>query len=571
MSTSEAYNVAANLNFKSNVVEGLNPVIESMERLEKMLNASREDLSKLGQSYERFASAAVRASERAAKASEEGAQKSMHAQETAADRAVRAEERKASAAEAGQRRATEAAEKSARAQEDAIYRMQRAEAEYENRQRDRASRQASRHGVSAMDVNMAASSAESTLGHLVTAGAHAAMEPAQTESMLAQDDRVGKEGAAAAMKAAWEATQSAPGTTLGKNAEAVLDLKNVTGSLAEAMQILPDFAKLSSVLASADRRGGGSGDPAFAAAKAMEILGQLTTEVRNPETGKIEPKIDAKQLQPHLEAMARVAIATNGRVDPQMYLAFAKQARVGGMNLSDEFIYEKLPAMLMAMGGDRAGTAIQSISQVFQGGRLTSKSLAMMSDLGLAGDAHMVGKGGKAHIEGEVFEQKLLGVDPAAWAAKVHSHLVNDLHMSETDAMNSVQKMSQRNTIAGFIADLMKDSAAILKEQQNIQHTSPGAAGINGFLASNPEAQVNKFHAALENLEAAFAGPAMDPAIKVMNAMTDALNRFGSWAKENPVKASVIDGGDSRWRCDRWSSGCYLGSYVDLRASHSGW
>ena len=389
-----------------------------------------------------------------------------------------------------------------------------------------------------MDAAMAAQIGGGELTGMVERMLHSAMEPAYFRSLLRADNRVSEDNAQGAYDAAIAATKSAPGTSLSKNMEAVLDLKNVLGSLDEATKALPEFARLSSTLSVVSRNQGGSGDPAFAAAKALEIMGGMTEDYRDPKTGKIEERLNPALLHDRVQKMARVSVATAGRVGPEDYLGFAKQARVGGMQLSDEFVYEKLPAMLMAMGGQRAGTAIQSISQVFQGGHVTNKSLDAMRELGLAGTAHVVGKGAKAHIVGEVFEQSLLATDPAAWATKVHDHLRNDLHMTEEQALTAVQKMSQRNTIAGFLADLMKDAAAIAKEQLNIQHTTPEA--IANMQENNPEARMQRFHASLENFMAALAGPALEPALKLLDNATAGLNRLGEWARANPGMATTM-------------------------------
>ena len=391
------------------------------------------------------------------------------------------------------------------------------------------------HGAAA---GMAAQQGGHELTSMVERMMHSAMEPAYFQAMLRSDQRVSAQDATGAYDAAFAATRSAPGTTLGKNMEAVTDLKSIFGSLDEAVKILPGFANLSATLAAVDRKGGGQGDPAFAAAKALEILGGINEEKRDASTGRMAPELKPELLNELLEKISRVAVATAGRVSPETYLSFAKQARVGGMNLSNEFLYEKLPAMLMVMGGDRAGTAIQSISQVFQGGRMTGKSFEQMQQLGLTGDAHMVGKGTKAHMEGKVFEQDLLSRDPAEWAKKVYDHLRNDLHMSEEQALNSVQKFAQRNTIAGFLADLMKDQAGIAREQQTIRNTSP--ASMQEMMGQNPVAKMQQFHASLENLMAVLAGPAMEPALRLLGFVTTGLNRLGDWAKDNGPLAGIM-------------------------------
>lgn len=112
--------------------------------------------------------------------------------------------------------------------------------------------------------------------------------------------------------------------------------------------LLPRFARLTALLQVMDRKKGGSGDGAFAAAKAMEVMGGMIDE--RQVDGRTVREINPELMQQRLDMMARVAVATNSRIGPQDYLGFAKQARVAGMNLSDSFIYERLPAIMLGMG-----------------------------------------------------------------------------------------------------------------------------------------------------------------------------------------------------------------------------
>ena len=531
-SASESYAVAAQLVMRSNVPESLSVIIEGFERLDRMVKQTTEG-------FDRMASAAARSAERIARSQTDAAERGARAQVTAADTAARAQLRASERMERAQQRASDASERRLLRDRDMAERI---DYDRDARLRRTAASSAARSPhLSAMDVGLAAGATSGMLGGLITSAGRAALDPAYTLDMLKRDDRVSASDAKDADDAAWAATRSAPGTTYAKNLEAVSDLKNVTGSLSDAVKILPQFANLSAVLAVADRKNGGSGDQAFAAAKAMEVLGQLTQERTNPATGKLEQYIDPAQLPARLERMAKVAVATQGRVNPTDYLAFAKTARAGGMMLSDEFLYEKLPAMMMVMGGSRSGTAVQSMSQVFQGGKLTQKSFREMGELGLTGEAKLVSVGKGKEIKGKIYEQDLLMRDPAAWASKVHDHLVNDLHMDDAGAMTAVQRFAQRSTIAGMLADLMKDGAGILKEQQNVQHTQ-----VAGIAESNPEGRINSLHASFENLMAALGGPLVGPAIGLMDSMAAVLNRVGDWAKANPGEAKLIGGGCHR-------------------------
>jgi hypothetical protein len=365
----------------------------------------------------------------------------------------------------------------------------------------------------------------SMVGAPVVSGVQGALERAfAVEHLRVQMMADGRVSAAQANAAVNAATSSAPGTRVTENLGALIDLKNVTGSLDEAETALPKFAQLSALLQVMDRRSGGGGDPAYAAAKAMEIMGQIIEETTDPKTGRVSREINPAMLNQHLEAMARVAVATNMRVSPSDYLGFAKQARVAGMMLSDEFIYEKLPAWMQTTGGPRVGTALMSMAQVFSGGKLTPKSLAAMTKIGLAKD-------------GKVLDLDLMRTDPLKYMQAAQARMdAAGIHGTEAQ-LTALMTASQRSTIAGALAELLKDMPAILKEQANIRATNPDA--FTHFAGQDPEAKLQQFQAAFDKLMTTMGSSGMGDAVALMDKVTAGLNKLADWAKANPDEARI--------------------------------
>lgn len=386
-----------------------------------------------------------------------------------------------------------------------------------------------------MVANQWAQTGQQVLGRSLNYG----IDAAHTEWVIGNDDRVSKEDMARIKKAGWDITKSAPGTTYGQNLEAISDLKNVTGDVHEALEIAPQFSKLAAFLATLDKHAanGHGGNPAFAAAKALEILGGMTEA--GPD-GKLH--LNPHLLTERIEKIARVAMATNGRVMPNDYLKFAKQARVGGMLLNDEFLYERLPAMMMIMGGDKAGTAMQSLSQVFVGGKMTEKSYQQLADMGLAkAPTRVKGRDGKMHTRfstDDVFESKTLMHDPVEWMKKVDQHLIGRGMTDIEERLKFIQRFAQRGTIAGFLGDALKDLPNILKEQESIQHQRKDT--IDASLINDPAAKMNQFHAALTNLLTVLGGELMVAAIPLIEKLTSGLNAVGQFAAEHPTLGTVL-------------------------------
>lgn len=368
------------------------------------------------------------------------------------------------------------------------------------------------------------------------------MEVAHLRTQILADRRVTPAQADLMVTRAYDATASAPGTKVGENLHALIDLKNVTGSLEEAEAMLPRFARLTALLKVMDKRRGGDG--AFAAAKAMEIMGGMIDE-HTDASGHTTREINPALLQERLDKMARVSVATNARVSPQDYLAFAKQARVAGMTLSDEFIYEKLPAIMLALGGPRTGTALMSMAQVFEGGKLTNKSYDAMAEIGLAGPARewmgkdpVTGRRKKMREQPGIYDIEMMRHDPLEWMKKAQERMeAAGIHGSENQIV-ALMKASQRSTIAGFMADLLKDMPAILKEQQNIINTRPDVA--DHFAKLDPAAKLQQMQAAFDKLMTTLGGAAMDDAVKLMDSVTGGLNRLAEFGRDHPTMSRVL-------------------------------
>jgi len=363
------------------------------------------------------------------------------------------------------------------------------------------------------------------------------MEVGHLRTQILADKRVSEAQADQLIAKAYDATASAPGTRVASNIHAAIDLKNVTGSLEEAEALLPRFARLTALLQVMDKKKGGSGDGAFAAAKAMEVMGGMIDE--RQVDGRTVREINPELMQQRLDMMARVAVATNSRIGPQDYLGFAKQARVAGMNLSDSFIYERLPAIMLGMGGPRAGTALMGMAQVFEGGKLTPKSMEELQKIGLAGAGGIEMRGERQIVHPEaIYDLPMMRMDPDKWVAAAQTRMEGKGIHGSADQITALMRASQRSTIAGMLADLLKDQPAIEKEAQNIRNTRPDVASY--FAQNDPAAKLQQMQAAFDKLTTTLGSSAMDDAVKLMNAVTAGLNSLSAWAEAHPTMARVL-------------------------------
>lgn len=393
-----------------------------------------------------------------------------------------------------------------------------------------------RHGLNELGFYSVA--AGTGIEHLVGSALGQGMTTDDLLHVLQADTRITNAQAKSAYNAAFAATNSAQGTRINTNLEALIDLKNVTGSLGEAQDALPAFAKMTARLQTLDRQRGGQGDEAYAAAKAMDIMGGMIDETVDPKTGRTSRSINPALLQHRLDLMTRVAVATNDRVDPRQYLGFAKQARVAGMTLSDEFIYEKLPALIQTMGGSRAGTAMMSIAQVFKGGMMTDKTYDALAAIGLASpDTVQRVRDPKTHRlhkvrkPGQIFDADLLGHDPLEWMQHAQERMEKaGIHGTEAQ-ITALMKASQRSTIAGMFADILKDMPAILRDQQNIRATDISK------MDTSAAAHINDLTAAWNRFMTVTGNSNTQTAISAMDAITNGLNAISEAERKHPNAA----------------------------------
>lgn len=376
----------------------------------------------------------------------------------------------------------------------------------------------------------------------------AGMDVMHERAMMLADNRVTEKQADAAIDSAYNATKLAPGTKWSVNAKAILDLKNVTGDLGDAEKSLPAFANYMAVLQAVDRAKGDKGrggDAAFAGAKAMDILGEMMSEDKDPVTGEWVRHIDPKLLTDRLAKLARVASGTTGRVDTNDYLRFAKTGAIPGALFNDEMKYELLPSMLMTMGASRVGTAFQSLSQVTQGERITDKTYDEMMAAGLA-DVDTVktvrnrttGKLKKIRQHDRFFDEEDMIRNPVLWAEKSQKQMEKRGFDTVDKQIKEIQKFSQRSSYARLLGEILKDLPAIRREQQTIQHQRPDL--LAHYMKEDPSYALTQFDAAWEKFMATLGSDMMKPALTVLDLATKGLNKLADWAKENPKLGEII-------------------------------
>lgn len=405
------------------------------------------------------------------------------------------------------------------------------------------------HGTmldAAMGASMVGDAGTGYFERSISAAAHVN----HTLAVISADQRVTAAQQAAVQALAQQTVRAVPGSTVGGNLEIFNDLKNTFGDINEAMEHLGTFSKLVTSLQIMDMSHGGEGNlrQALNTAKFIEDQG-----------GAIDPnnptRYDGRRFEEIAAKIIAVDVATGGRVDPAAMLAFQKQARTGGMMMSDHALYGETPYFANAFGASKLGTALFSDVQVMLGGRLMKEHEQELEYYGAIakGSGHYVkekGPNGKPKYEWaydprSMGQAGLLASDPYAW---IHDFLAPKViakeHLDVTKKPDLdrlllvLTQIAQRGTQAGLWADAYRGYGPAQKEAANIAAQNPDM--LKHFMATDPTAQIMQFHAAENELMVTIGQAVMGPAIESLKALTNVLRGMSDWGKNNPAAAKNI-------------------------------
>ena len=385
--------------------------------------------------------------------------------------------------------------------------------------------------VSGMDMAMGAQIAGNAGTSLLESALTASLDVGHLMAQFSQNTTINPADLKAIRSKADALTSSVPGTTIAENLHTILDAYTITGQIGEALAASQGMAKARVVYESLP--GAHKGDPAYAAGQAIEVMQRFY----DPTTHQV----DMGAFNQQLAAMVRVAVGTGGRDDGRNYLAFAKQARLGGMLASDDFLYGDLPAIQIALGGSRAGTGDAATYRQFLQGKMTKNAFGQLQRFGLI-------DGGADWHGGQVrdMSKHLRGAgefitNPAAWVRDVmlpdlkqHGVNTNDRAAVGTN----IGQWASTSTGLGFLLELALGMPGILKEKGKIGATSADPLAV--IQQTDPQQKVREFHAAETNLLTVLGDAAMGPALASMNALTGALRGLTDWARANPNAAKDL-------------------------------
>lgn len=358
-----------------------------------------------------------------------------------------------------------------------------------------------------------------------------AMDPLHQEAMLRMlgldDSQIGQVTSRA------RATASAvPGSGYAGNVKAIGEMYSVVG-LSGALQLSEKMAQVDRAMALSGK--GSAEGSSYILTRAGELMGRLT----DPTTHQV----DLAGFGNILDTMAKVTVATHGKVTPAEWLNYAKQAGPASGSL-DENGMLTTATIIQAMGGHRAGTAAAALQRQFAGGIMSQRVAGELQSLGLAGaDDFEVRRGGQVVAKSGAMQglvSKLQHdpltaiVDTIAPALESHGFDTPEKQARE------IYKIAGTGPGQREIYELLRGREQIRQERERAKGgLAPGAALISAT-AHDPVQGMAAFTKSFNDMLGAIGSPTLTSSLPAMHALTTLFNSVAAAAANHKTAAGVL-------------------------------
>lgn len=324
-------------------------------------------------------------------------------------------------------------------------------------------------------------------------------------------------------------TAAVPTATAADVLRATNELRAVTGSVTDAQGAVPNSLKLEAIVGNAT--GQNAEGAGYNVWRALEMKGvSMDEKLRDAMMGRMTASI----------------IASGGRVTGQDWRNFAQQAGPAWQMANEHAMTGSIPYLMNEMGGERAGTGWNRMSNTIMGTRRwTHQQYDAWKDLGLIDQSKVLGgdsggmlnfapggpiTGGMANI-GDLENFITKTVMPA-----FQSHNVTD----PTDINARLAKMFPDSTAARVATRIYQQHANIDKDRSLNEAALPLSEAYKNFTTDNPKGVREAFDKQYESMLAAIGAPMMQAAIPVMRDVTSMFTAMGAFANSHPEAIKII-------------------------------
>jgi hypothetical protein len=355
-------------------------------------------------------------------------------------------------------------------------------------------------------------------------------------------------------------TKEVPSATAADALRVINELRSVTGDTDRAAAATPLALKVEALLSNVT--GKDSEGDGFKLWRALEMKGITTS--------------DPAMTQKLMGAMIQDIIGSGDKINAGTYQAMAKTGGASFIHASPEFITGPGSVLAGDLGGDRAGTAMQTLYQLLTGATTMSKQqYEVFKAAGLIdGSKVSVDKGGRVNAEPGAIVGSLEHSDNLYdWAQSIRGPLMN-LAKGDPKVFESLLAKIGRNrnsiklltmfTDPGFGDQIAKDinvwsqamgvdaGYAAMMGKPGRTSTPQGledpAQAAEAAARSKTDAEkmadytavMKAFQTQWESMMMAIGGPIARGMIPVLQTLTDAFNRAGKWSNDHPNAIKYI-------------------------------
>jgi len=327
-----------------------------------------------------------------------------------------------------------------------------------------------------------------------------------------------------AVGAAWKNSSDILTTTATGNLKALLDLRNVLGSMPEAMAMLPVVTKIQSVMASSSEKrvSDNAEGIAFAMAKALDTIGAVTPE----------------KMKTQADMMAKAMIAFQARITPQQFQSVFTYARQAKFDMSDEFKYEILPSLMLEMasghggggGGSRGvGPMLAAFYRVTNQGYINKKSLGAWEALGYVDASTALKTTTTGTTVGAMKDSGLAASNPF----QCMDALVEAIHkkygpISDQAMRAKLNELFRGNQLAASLAvEFFTKKTNYLRDQRIIKGTMDPDTAYATAEKNDPYMALKEMNAQWENVKIAFGNNFEPVVIPTLRFLVEFFNYMG--------------------------------------------
>jgi hypothetical protein len=355
---------------------------------------------------------------------------------------------------------------------------------------------------------------------------------------------------AQATQAAWKNTGDVMTTTVTQNLSALLDLRNVLGSMGEAKMALPIVTKIGAVLSSSSEGKISPADGqnlAFSMAKALDVIGAA----RDPGTFEREAGLMAKSIT-----------AFQGRVTPRMFQNAFQFARQAKFDLSDDFKYGYLPTLMLENsgsggggGGSRGvGPMIAALYRVTNQGYINKKALPTLERLGLIAPGSAIKTSGRDTMVSPMKNAALAAQNPFLWSQQVLMPAIAKAYGATMIARDKDGNLVHGDQVRAIVNDIFRGNqlagaamTEFVTKPQNFERDHRILSGAMSYndaysvaMKNDPALSMQAMQAQWTNFMTSFGPQIVTDMISIMKTITPLLHEAAVWAERNPGKIALF-------------------------------